>query len=53
MPGDRSYEPISKALRHIEPETVVMIFKGVDGQEGACPPVAYISDLIHVSSHVF
>ena len=27
--------------------------RGVDGQENACPPVAYISDLIRVSSHVF
>ena len=26
---------------------------GVDRQEGACPPVAYISDLIRVSSHAF
>ena len=25
----------------------------VDGQENACPPVAYISDLIRVSSHGF
>ena len=25
----------------------------VDGQEYACPPLAYISDLIRVSSHVF
>ena len=27
--------------------------RGVDGQENACPPVAYISDLIRVSSHGF
>ena len=27
--------------------------QGVDGQENASPPVAYISDLIRVSSHVF
>ena len=26
---------------------------GVDGHENTCPPVAYISDLIRVSSHVF
>ena len=26
---------------------------GVDGQQNAFPPVAYISDLIRVSSHVF
>ena len=27
--------------------------RGVNGQENACPPVAYISDLIRISSHVF
>ena len=27
--------------------------RGVDGQENACPQVAYISDLIRISSHVF
>ena len=27
--------------------------QGVDGQGNACPLVAYISDLIRVSSHVF
>ena len=27
--------------------------RGVDGQENARPPVAYVSDLIRVSSHVF
>ena len=27
--------------------------RGVDGQENACPPVAYISGLIRVSSHAF
>ena len=26
--------------------------QGVDGQGSACPPVAYISDLIRVSSHI-
>ena len=28
-------------------------FRGVDGQENACPPVGYISDLIRVFFHSF
>ena len=37
-------EPGVVCLRHLQ---------GVDREENACPPVAYISDLIRVSCHAF
>ena len=41
--------PILKAFRYIEPGCVdLRHLQGVDGQEDACPPVAFIIDLIHV-----
>ena len=32
IPGDRSNYPIPNAFRHVEPGTVVMIFKGLMGK---------------------
>ena len=46
--------PYSQGMRYIEPGSVDLHrLQGVDRQEGACPSVAYINDLIRVSSHVF
>ena len=45
---------VSPALFHGEKERLNRnCSTGVDGQGNVCPPVAYISDLIRVSSHGF
>ena len=53
IPGDRSNYPIPKACSASNRIYSSDDLRGVDGQENSCPPVAYISDLIRVSSHAF